>query len=249
MPMVHLLATDLDGTLVGNRTGLKKLLAYLDSKPYEVKLVYVTGRHLHSALTLISKEQLPHPDALITDIGTSIYTGAALIMDESWDLQMKLHWKPEKIKKIAGTCEGLIPQLLPDDRRLSYVVSSDAPVKEFQIKLKEADISHKFVFSANRYIDILPKKSGKGNALKYVLKQYFSDQVRVLIAGDTGNDEDMLALGHPAVIVGNGHSELYRLEEYPFIYRAEQHYAGGIQEAWEYFYASENLAANSEVEQ
>lgn len=239
----------MDGTLVGDKTGLKKLLAYFDSQPYKVKLVYITGRHLLSAMTLINKEQLPHPDALITDIGTSIYTGAALIKDQSWDLQMKLHWKPEKIKKIAGTCEGLIPQLLPDDRRLSYVVSSDAPAKEFQIKLKETGISHRFVFSANQYIDILPKESGKGNALKYVLKRYFPAQVHVLIAGDTGNDEDMLTIGHPAVIVGNGHSELYKLEEYPFIYRAEKNYAEGIQEAWDYFFASETLEADSDVKQ
>jgi sucrose-6F-phosphate phosphohydrolase len=234
--IMHLLATDLDGTLAGEPSALKELLRYFNAQPYEVQFIYVTGRHLQSALALLKEEALPQPEILIADIGTSIYDGKTLQMDKIWDKHMKHHWKPEKIKKIAETCEGLTPQQLPDDRRLSYTVTSTFPVKEFQIKLKEAGISHTFVFSGGRYVDILPQGSGKGNALSYVLDHCFPMKKNVLIAGDSGNDEDMLTLGYPAVIVGNAHDELQKLKGYEHIYWARKHCAGGIQEAWETFY-------------
>ena len=69
----YLLATDLDGTFVGDQEALEKLLRFFDDSPDEVALVYVTGRHLSSARSLIAKEGLPTPDMLITDVGTSIY--------------------------------------------------------------------------------------------------------------------------------------------------------------------------------
>ena len=49
----HLLATDLDGTLVGDKSSLQALLDFYGSQTYEVSLVYITGRHYQSALSLI----------------------------------------------------------------------------------------------------------------------------------------------------------------------------------------------------
>ena len=39
----HLLATDLDGTLVGDKAGLRELLDFYAEQPYEVDLIYITG--------------------------------------------------------------------------------------------------------------------------------------------------------------------------------------------------------------
>jgi len=57
----------------------------------------------------------------------------------------------------------------------------------------------------------------------------------ILVAGDSGNDEEMLVGNNPAVVVGNHDPELEHLRGIPRIYFAEGHYADGIIEAMEYF--------------
>jgi hydroxymethylpyrimidine pyrophosphatase-like HAD family hydrolase len=72
-----LLATDLDGTLIPldgepqNRQDLQTLAALLER--LGVALIYVTGRHLESVERAIDEHQMPRPDWLICDVGTSIY--------------------------------------------------------------------------------------------------------------------------------------------------------------------------------
>lgn len=230
-----MLATDLDGTLVGNEEGLADLLAYYEGAPYEVDLVYVTGRHLDSARSLITEVSLPNPDLLITDVGTAIYHHDG--EDSRWKRKMKEHWQPDRIAKLAADFPGLKRQQLPNNRRVSFTVhGNQGEVERFRERLEQEGIPHKFIFSSNRDIDVLPPSAGKGRALKYVIEHYAAPDVQLLIAGDSGNDIDMLSLGHPAVIVGNAQSELLDMDDHPNLFRAKTHCAAGIHEAWLHFY-------------
>ncbi|MCM3709592.1 HAD-IIB family hydrolase [Sporosarcina luteola] len=232
----YLLATDLDGTFVGDEEALGRLLEYFNSAPHEVALVYVTGRHFSSAQSLIAEEGLPIPNLLITDVGTSIYHADGL-EDINWKRHMQEDWQPELIAEIAVTFPSLKRQELPDDRRVSFTVSDDVgAVDEFRKALDAQAIPHTFIFSSNRDIDVLPSRAGKGNALEYVLGKYARDDVKLLIAGDSGNDRDMLSLGHPSVIVGNAQPELLEMEPCENLFRANENCAGGIHEAWLHFY-------------
>ena len=73
----HILASDLDGTLIPlegepeNQADLQRLAEQLDR--HGVTLVYSTGRHFASAAQAIDQFQLPQPDWLICDVGTSIF--------------------------------------------------------------------------------------------------------------------------------------------------------------------------------
>lgn len=79
-----LLATDLDHTLVGDKSAWLNLFTFFEAEKFSPALVYVTGRHLVSALDLIKSEQLPHPDILITDVGTAIYHAPDWREDTEW---------------------------------------------------------------------------------------------------------------------------------------------------------------------
>ena len=92
------------------------------------------------------------------------------------------------------------------------------------------------MYSSGKDLDILPQNSGKGNALSFVLKKYYAKESRILIAGDSGNDLEMLSLGYPSVIVGNAEKELQSLKNTPLLYKAKGCYAAGIKEGWEFFY-------------
>ncbi|MGM0898802.1 MAG: HAD-IIB family hydrolase [Bacillota bacterium] len=232
----HLLATDLDGTLVGDRAGLQELLDFYEEQPYEVGLIYITGRHLASARKLIADEGLPIPKALVTDVGTEIYLGADFQKDENWAAQLMKDWAPEQVEAIARKINGLTAQKLPVESRRSYHVTDVDAVEQFRRMLEEESVPHKLIFSGGKDLDILPPNSGKGQALRYLLERHSISDAKLLVAGDSGNDLEMLTLGFPSVIVGNAQPELKTHEEHSLIFRANRHCAGGIYEAWNHFH-------------
>ena len=231
----YMLATDLDGTFVGNETGLQELLHHYEEAPYEVSLVYVTGRHFDSAKTLIHEEKLPKPDLLITDVGTAIYHENR--QDITWHNKLMKTWHPEDVLSIAEEFPELHRQPLPDNKRVSFTVQNDdRAVMQFRRALEQKAPDHTFIYSSHRDVDVLPAQAGKGSALEYAIEHYAEPDVHLLIAGDSGNDMDMLSLGHPSVIVGNAQRELISMNDHPNLYRAKNHCAGGIHEAWMHFY-------------
>ncbi|WP_422122199.1 HAD-IIB family hydrolase [Planococcus sp. X10-3] len=232
----HLLATDLDGTLVGDRKGLNSLLGFYEAQEYEVSLIYITGRHFQSALSLIEEEHLPIPDVLITDVGTEIHIGPSLKKDQVWENKMLRQWQPEKIDTLADSIEGLTKQDLPVTNRCSFFADTSNTVQSFEQRLASAGIPHKLIFSGGRDLDILPADSGKGAALQYILDKFSAHDAKMLVAGDSGNDKEMLTMGFPSVIVGNAQPELLQSAESPLIFRASKVCAGGIQEAWNHFH-------------
>ena len=232
----HLLATDLDGTLVGDRKGLDSLLQFYDVQDYDVSLIYITGRHFQSAMSLIEEEKLPIPDVLITDVGTEIHIGPHLEKDLNWEKRMLHQWQPETINTLGASIEGLTKQDLPVTNRCSFFADNSNTVQAFEQLLGSAAIPHKLIFSGGRDLDILPADSGKGAALQYILDKFSAHDAKMLVAGDSGNDKEMLTLGLPSVIVGNAQPELLESPENPMIFRASKVCAGGIQEAWNHFH-------------
>lgn len=236
----HLLATDLDNTLVGNQQDLKDLTELFQSSPDDIALVYVTGRHASSIQHLISKEHLPVPDLVISDVGTKIWHMPGWKEDITWRKLMEARWDPERVKELAFHFPELTLQHLPDDCRVSFTVKQDPEtVRRFKHALEEQNIAHQFIYSSDQDVDVLPEGAGKGNALDYVIQKFFNPSVRILVAGDSGNDVDMVNRAWPSVIVGNAHEELKNIPDRPNLYRAERHFAGGIHEAWCHFYGTQ----------
>lgn len=232
----HLLATDLDGTFVGDRKGLDELLEFYNRQEFDVSLIYITGRHYQSALSLMKEENLPAPDVLITDVGTEIHSGGSLEKDREWEKKMLGLWRPEAIDELAASFEGLKKQDLPVTNRCSYYAEDIKIVETFEQRLLAAEIPHKLIYSGGRDLDILPAGSGKGTALEYILDNLDAREAKILVAGDSGNDKEMLTLGFPSVMVGNAQPELLECPENPMIFRASKACAGGIQEAWNHFH-------------
>ncbi|WCK55603.1 HAD-IIB family hydrolase [Aneurinibacillus sp. Ricciae_BoGa-3] len=234
------MATDLDGTLVGDPEALSELIRYFEAQTYNITLIYSTGRHLASALSLIEQEALPQPEILITDVGTEIYERGKT-PDSQWQEQIEQSWYPEEIKKIASTIDGLIQQHVPSAHRVSFTVNSREPVTELAKRISEAGIPHELIYSSGIDVDILPPGCGKGAALEYLIQKHGWQDANILVAGDSGNDKEMLTLGYPAVIVGNAQEELRAVKDHPAIYCATRHCAGGIYEAWNYFHGTPSI--------
>lgn len=91
------------------------------------------------------------------------------------------------------------------------------------------------IFSHNQFLDILPLRASKGDALRYLALKWGYPLQKLLVAGDSGNDEQMLTGNTLAVVVGNHSPELEKLRDRPHIYFAKGHYAQGILEAIEHY--------------
>lgn len=232
----HLLATDLDGTFVGDKESLKRLLSHYEMLAEPVSLAYITGRHRASAAQLIYEESLPTPDFLISDVGTVIYAGPQFKEDEEWKKRMSKEWYPNEILETAENIPGLSSQDIPHKRRVSFYSEGLRPAKALEKALLKNGIPHTFIFSSNRDVDILPRGGGKGEALKFLIKKYAEKETNVLVAGDSGNDMDMLQAGYPAVIVSNARPELAALKGNNKLFHANYPYADGILEARQHYY-------------
>lgn len=232
----NILATDLDGTLVGDDFACDNLLSWMRSELRDFGLVYITGRHLDSVRDLINERSLPWPDLLVSDVGAQIYVGAALQIDMTWQQMMTVDWQPERIRQIAANINGLKQQSLPNDSRVSFYSDGSVPAEQLRNRLLAEGLSFNYIFSSDRDLDILPAGGGKGEVLKYIVANYAAEGANILAAGDSGNDSSMLTAGYPGVIVANAKPELQQLEESSILYRAEHSYAAGILEGWQHFY-------------
>ena len=77
--------------------------------------------------------------------------------------------------------------------------------------LARAKAAHSRVFSHGKYIDILPHRASKGRALRYLTGKWNTPLDRVVTAGDSGNDRDMLTGQTAGIAVGNHDPELASL--------------------------------------
>ncbi|MGR6896694.1 HAD-IIB family hydrolase [Rummeliibacillus sp. TYF-LIM-RU47] len=230
----NIIATDLDNTLVGDEEALRTLLHTIEGS---FSTIFITGRHKQSTLQLLEAHEIPLPDILVCDAGATIYTGPDFQQDIGWKQKTQAHWEPEHIKFIMTFLPSIAKHPVPNENRLSYTIQDENIVEAAKLQLKNAEIPCHCIYSSGKDFDILPEGANKGSALQYVIEQYASETARVLAAGDSGNDEDMLTQGFPAVVVANHQPELEKLRGYPNIHFAEHEFAAGILEGWEHFYS------------
>jgi sucrose-phosphate synthase len=241
----RILVCDIDDTLLGDEEGLAAFLEELEEGRSrkvghnKVGLAFVTGRNLKSAMAVIKKEGLPMPDLLLTSVGTEIYYGHGMMEDYGWQRHIDYRWHPEALRKALVGMPGLKIQAASEQgkHKLSYYIDPrKAPsIRQIQGHLRQLDLHAKLIFSHGQYLDLLPVRASKGLALRYLSLKWGLPPERILVAGDSGNDEDMLSGNTLGVVVGNHTPELKRLKGKPGVYFAEQPYAWGILEGMRYY--------------
>ena len=200
----------------------------------------MTSRRIDSALALMKKHQIPTPDILISSLGTRIHYGQSLTEDNYWDDHVDHHWSEQRIRRIVDNLPGL--NIQPKSEQTSFKISyhydpEAAPtVEEIVSLLRQKDITANVTLSFGQFLDIIPSRSSKGQALRYVSQRLDIPLEHILVVGGSGADEDMMRGNTLAVVVGNRqHEELSQLVDQERIYFAGQNYAFGILEAIEHY--------------
>lgn len=232
--------TDLDQNLVGNSAALKRLTSMILDNRKCVSFGIATGRRIESALALMKKHDIPRPDILISSLGTRIHYGQNLTEDDFWADHIDHDWVPRRISKVLDNLPGLKRQSKSEQtpHKISYYYdSSVAPEQDEIINfLRQKEITANVILSFGQFLDVIPSRASKGQALRYVAQRLEIPLEHTLVAGGSGADEDMMRGNTLAVVVENRHhEELSQLDEIERIYFAGQPHASGILEALEHY--------------
>ncbi|MBN2760386.1 MAG: HAD-IIB family hydrolase [Rhodobacteraceae bacterium] len=227
------LATDLDGTFLGGSATHRNLLySWLRAQP-DVQLVFVTGRDPDFIADLCAKGDVPSPEFVIGDVGTTIasFTDGRVhpLPDLEAPIAQAWHGLDAEIRARLESVTGLRLQDAPFRHRLSYEYNSAFDRAALSVlDGLEVDI----IVSHGCFVDVLPKGVSKGPSLLRLISHLGLNAEQVLVAGDTLNDLSMFETGLHGALVGGSEPELLAATAHlPRAHRCRQIGAGGIIEA------------------
>ena len=222
------LATDLDGTLLAGTQEMRRRVRDLFSGGLPgAKLIYVTGRGLESIIPLLSDSTLPRPDYIIADVGATILYGDLRPVDPLHH-DIAARWPGAQIVlQHLARFPALQRQTVPQERRCSFFLSEGGITDELRAAVEALDCD--LLWSAGRYLDVLPRGVSKGAALSGLAKAEGFDLETVIVAGDTLNDLSMYATGLRGIVVGGAEPALVeRVRKMARVFIAEDEGCGGI---------------------
>ena len=234
------LFTDIDQSLVGDAEGVQQFVEAMRANRKCATFGIATGRRLDSALTVLREHGIARPDVLITSLGTEIHYAPRLTRDEYWNEHIDYLWRPAAIRRALSQLPGLEPQPKNEQTRfkVSYQIDPDqAPsIEDISALLRKQDLNANIVLAFGKFLDVIPSRASKGQALRYVAQRWDIPLKRILVAGGSGADEDMMRGNTLAVVVANRQrEELSQLEDLESIYFAGRPYAFGILEAIDHY--------------
>jgi sucrose-phosphate synthase len=235
----HLLVSDIDNTLTGDAEGLQQLLDMLKEAGKRLLFGVATGRSLALTRDILKKWRIPTPQLLITSAGSAVHYGAHSVEDKGWAEHISHRWRPDALREAMADVPGveLQPPEGQDAHKISYNVDPGrfSGVEAVIRDLRRSRLQANVIYSHQAFLDLLPIRASKGTALRYFATKWGIPLERCLVAGDSGNDEEMLTGNTLGVVVGNYAEELEKLRGEPRVYFAQGHHARGIIEGIDHY--------------
>lgn len=229
---------DIDNTLTGDPEATARLIELLSQNREKVAFGIATGRTIESALQHLEENKVPVPDILITSVGSEIYYAGADFKDAGWTTHINYKWERERIRALLSNFSFLKPQETETERqfKISYYLEPDVQhLQAIHDLLSGERLKYNLIFSHQQYLDLLPQRTSKGKALRYLSFKWNLPLNRFLVAGDSGNDEEMLR-GEPyGIVVGNYSKEMEMLRGKWRVYFAKETHAAGVLEGIQHY--------------
>ncbi|MDZ7800390.1 MAG: HAD-IIB family hydrolase [Trueperaceae bacterium] len=225
-----MLISDIDGTLVQDEPDPEALEALADAlRRNDIGFGVASGRSLALVEEAIDSYGLPDPQVIICDVGSEIRYGPSRILDRGFERHLQARWQRDAVRDTLLEL-GLEPQGEEAQTavKLSFYLEDEARLTEICEALDARDLRYTLVWSHGRYLDVLPHRAGKGKAVRYVATKWGLDPKRVCVAGDSGNDAEMLRSRFRGIVVGNHASELEPLRGRRGIRFVDEPHARGV---------------------
>lgn len=228
-----LLCSDLDRTLIPNGSApesaqARPLFNHLATHP-ELRLTYVTGRDKRLVAQAIEAFNLPDPEFVIGDVGTTLYhrLGGQWISNERWQKRIGRDWQGCSHEDITSWLHDIETdgfRLQPPEKQNRFKISyfTEPSIDPQSLKKRITEIFDHHGVAANLIwsldeadqrglLDVLPVRANKLEAIRFLMAEEKVDESRVVFAGDSGNDLDVLASGLKAILVNNAAADIEQL--------------------------------------
>ncbi|MCF7967558.1 MAG: glycosyltransferase [Methylococcaceae bacterium] len=233
--------TTLDRNLLGDTQSLEKLISRLRRHRQHAIFGIATARSLSSAVGVMRRYRIPMPDILISGMGSQILYAPELEYDQAWRGHIDHLWAPDAVRAILRDIPGLtyLPKHEQGRFNISYNLDAERveSLDEIRGLLRQADQTVNVTLSYMKRLDVLPIRASKGLAVRWCANRLGIPLERILVAGGSGADEDMMRGNTLAVVVENRrHDELITtLADVERVYFAKAGFAQGILEAMDYY--------------
>lgn len=161
------------------------------------------------------------------------------VQDESYLHNVSNDWQPAVVRRAAVPIAGLRLQPHYDQNpfKCSWFFKDAASVQMLHRSLDLAHVRARVIASHGHLLDVLPPEAGKGAAVLHVASRLDIPRHRIIAAGDSGNDIDMLGVAAHPVIVANHSSELADWCSTGRGHYAKRRHAHGVVEGAEAYFA------------
>lgn len=249
-----LLCTDLDRTLLPNGSQpeskhARQRFAKLAAHP-QVCLAYVSGRDRVLVQKAIKNFQIPLPDYVIADVGSTIYQVVEGEWQhwQAWEDEIGRDWQGWHHRDLHASLKGfrdlrLQPMSKQNTHKLSYYVplyvKHQALLESIYAELKQHDLQVNLIWSIDEQaniglLDILPASAGKRHAIEFLMQQLGYSLDETVFAGDSGNDISVMESSIHSVLVANANKDVKQQaiqhaaanEELDSLYIAQGDYLG-----------------------
>ncbi len=190
----------------------------------QIQLVFVTGRHLKSVRSAITEHQLPYPDLVICDVGTSIYCvngDRSFELCEDYARTLDEILSPRQLQEFGAQLESIVGLRQQESSKqgpfkLSFYCDSER-LSHFSgaifERINSGRVPIQLIASVDPFnngglIDLLPLGVSKAFALDWWIQYRGATAENVVFAGDSGNDLAALTVGYRTIVVGNADVEL-----------------------------------------
>jgi len=234
-----LLASDLDGTILGDKEGEQWIRSMVQSLGKGIIFAVITGRSIESIKDLVKENRIPQPDFMCASVGTVLIdcNDHENTIGKKFLDRVSRDWDLEAIIEI-GQGPGIrcqdFPEGQPPHQAGFYWDGKKESLAAFFKRMTDLNI-YQIQVSSDFYIDVLPKYVGKGNSVLFIQKELNLDWGRIMVAGDTGNDKKMFETGLKGVVPINALDELKLVASEPWHFHSDQPAGRGVIDGLRFF--------------
>lgn len=239
---IRVFATDLDDTIVDDPAGERLFRATWESLASASRplLVYNSGRSVTDVQRLVLERRIPAPEFIIGGIGTELFDPLEPQAAEEFRTNISFGWDREMVLRIVT--ENTQARLQSPDFCNSHKLSwhwpraTKAEIFRLEVRLREAGLDVSIRYTADIFLDVLPRHAGKGNALAWLCRRIGVPLESVLVAGAGGNNGSMFMLPEVhGILVGNVSRDLLASAGRGQFFLTADKMAWGIRAGFEHF--------------
>lgn len=198
-----------------------------------------TGLSFDEAWEVIRRCGMPEPGFVVSGLGAEIRYGETGVLDENWRTQIATRWRRDEVVEVFSQidCLSLQEDEFQHPFKVSYLMDSNRAQTRLKLQqvLRERGISAKVIVTARAFVDVIPIRSGKDVALRYLGNRWGIDPSRIFYFGTYGNDSAAVRGRNLSALAGDADRVLKQLAERPRLYHARGNGLEGFFEGLDHY--------------